>query len=66
MKTIKVKSKLIHHLSDDVRGAQTGIHFLSMVLKHAEEALLKELRREYPNHRIGSYDHEKNELTIKS
>ena len=68
MKTIKVKSKLIHHLSDDVRGAQTGICFLSGILKKAEKALFEEIHKEYPKYsdKIGSYDHEKNELTVKS
>ena len=68
MKTIKVKSKLIHHLSDDVVGAQTGLRYLSMVLEKAEEALFKEIHEEYPKYsaKTGTYDHEKNELTVKS
>ena len=68
MKTIKVKSKLIHHLSDDVVGAQTGLRYLSTVLKEAEEALLEEIHKEYPKYRdtTASYNHNKNELTVKS
>ena len=68
MKTIKVKSKLIHHLSDDVVGAQAGLRYLSTVLKEAEEALLEEIHEEYPKYsaKTGTYDHEKNELTVKS
>ena len=66
MKTIKVKNKLIHRISEDVQAAQSGINFLSNGLRMAKKEILKEIRREYPmyNRKTLSYDHGKKELTV--